>query len=181
MNSDKREQLFERILSSENLQNLLTIRDNRNLIDQNLLKESEKFVSLDRQSIKPKEEHLESTEQIDLNVKKFNELDEQLKKFIKNVKKQFKQTPQHCDQHQKFNKTPFSISINEFIQNDLSVPEVDSVIERDEITIQQHACNIDKIDKVMEMVKKFNYKEATLPVIEEINASILLLREVNKN
>lgn len=172
MNSDKR------ILSSENLQNLRFISDNRNSIDQSLLKESDKFVSLDRQSVNFKDANLESTEQMDLRVKKFNELDERFKKFTKNIKKQFKQTDKHCGLHQNSDQTQFSISFNKFIETDLSVPDVDSVIKKDDVLVQQHLQNIEKMDKVMETVKGYNYKEVNFSAADTVNDSISLLREV---
>lgn len=172
MNSDKR------ILSSESLQNLRFISDNRKLIDQSLLKESEKYVSLDRQSVKLREANLESTEQIELRVKKFNELDERLKNFTKNMKKQFKHMNKHCGLHQIGDPTQFSISLNKFIETDLSVPDVDSLIKGDEAIVQQHVNNIEKMNKVMEMVKGYNYKEVNFSAADTVNESISFLREV---
>lgn len=179
MNSNKFEEATKRILSSENLQNLRTIEDNRNLIDKNLLDESEKFVCLAPQSVKFREGKLESTEEVDFRVKKFNEIDERLKKFTKNMKKQFKQTDKHCQLHRKVEPpSELSVCVNEFIEKDLSVPNVDSVLKKDEAFFQQHESNIEKITKLMETVSGYKHDEVTLPAAVAVNDSIRVLYEV---
>lgn len=176
MNSDKYEGPTTQILNAENLQKFQTIRDNRSLINRDLLEQNFSFPTT--QSVNINNGKLEPTVNIDLRVKKFNEIDERLKKLIKNSKKQFKQTDQHCDIHRKVDTTESRSILNEFIERDFAVPDIESVLRRDEIVFQQHASNIEKIEELMATVKGYNYNELTLPAAEEVNEALEILREV---
>lgn len=181
MSLDKFEGLTNRILRSENLQNLQSIRYNRSLIDQDLLVESQTFVSFGVQSVKPKVSRLESTEEIDARVKKINDVDERLKKFVKIGRKQFKEADEHCDLHRNMDRPEFSVFLNKFTEKDLPVADVDSVLKRDEVVIQQHTSNFEKVNKLMEAVKEYKYKFADLPAAQLVTDATTFLREVITN
>lgn len=179
MSLDKFEQPTKRILSSENLRNFQSIADNRYLIDKNLLDESQKFISVAPQSVNVKERKMESTEEIDNRVRKFNEIDERLKKYTKNMKKQLRQTDKQCDLHRKVEMNELlAVGVNEFIEKDFPVVDIDSVLKADEVYLQQHESNIEKMNKLMNTVNGYKHDEATLPAAVEVNESIMVLCEV---
>ncbi len=181
MNPNKFEDLTNQILSSVNIHILQTIGDDHNLIDQNLLDDSQKFVSLDRKSVKLKVTQLESTDTIDNRVKKGNDLDERMKKFAKNMKRQAsKQRARHCDLHQSIEPIERAVLLNK-IKEKISPmpPDVEILLKRDEAVFQQHRANIEKVNKLMEAVKGYNYVEASLPAADAVNESIAFLREVS--
>lgn len=173
---DKFEEPTKRILSCDSLR---TIQDKRNLIDQNLLEESTKFLTPILQSGKFMETNkFEFTEEIDIRVKRLNKLDGLLKNL---KKKHVKPTATYCESHQKELPTESSVSVNTFLEKDFSPTDVESLIKKDADVVQQHATNLEKMKKFMLVTEGCNVDEPNLPASVIVRDSVTLIREVNRN
>ncbi|KAJ6647200.1 hypothetical protein Bhyg_02420 [Pseudolycoriella hygida] len=179
MSSLKFEEISKEILNNDNLTNLQTIKENRNLISQTLLAKHKELSSFDTKNCKLKERTQETREEIDQRVKGYNELQERLRKFIKTTRKKFKPTvDEHCKVHKNVMPTNFLDRLNNFLDKDLSVPDIHQSLRSDEETFMQHASNIESLNKLIESVKEHKIKEATLPSAKEVNDSVKLLCEI---
>ncbi|XP_037041715.1 uncharacterized protein LOC119078313 [Bradysia coprophila] len=176
MSSNNYAEQANRILSSENLQNVGTIE--QELIDRNLLHESERFLSFDRHSVAFKQTKVETTEQIDGRVKKCNELRERLKKFTKTMRKSFPQADRHCDKHQNANPIEVAELLNKLNEKEVPMPDLVNVLQADEAVFQQHKSNIEKVNKLMETVKGYECAIKTLPAVGMISETVTLLQEI---
>lgn len=178
MSSDKFQCLANSILNNKTVNENRNVRYDRNIIDQTLLQESLKFTSLDRNNVNLKGHKSESTDEVDIRIKKFNELQAQFKKFTKNMRKQFNSSDRRCDAHQQTDPMEVSVLLEKLKEEPKSVPDSESVLKKDETVIQQHKSNIEKVNKLMEAVKGYNHVESDLAAAKVVNDSIMLLREV---
>ncbi|KAG4070363.1 hypothetical protein HA402_006505 [Bradysia odoriphaga] len=176
MSSNNFAEQANRILSSENLQNIGTVK--QELIDRNLLDESERFLSFDRHNIAFKQTKVETTEHIDGRMKKCNELGERVKKFTKTMRKSFPRADRHCDLHQNANPIGVAELLNNLKKNEVPIPDLDNILKADETVLQQYKSNIEKVNKLMKTVKGYEYAVKTLPTIGMINESVTLLQEI---
>lgn len=177
MNSSHFEKQTNRIWSNEDLRNVRTI--DQELIDRNILDESERFLSIDRQNVVLKQTKIETTEQIDRRSKKCNELRERLRKFTKTMgKSNAPADSRHCVEHQTLEPIEMSKLLHRITKTEVPVPDLDDVLKADEAAFQQHKSNIDKVNKLMGTVTGFKYAETPLTSVGTVEASITLLHEV---
>lgn len=177
MSLDKFNEPASRIMNNEILRT--TIEDNHKFIDKNLLVELQNFVSTVPQTVKLANE-FESTEAIDIRVKKLNQLDERLKNFKKTLRNQVKRTDNSCELHPKVPSTNLSVHLSEFLEKDLPPKDIESVLKKDEDVIQQHVSNLEKMSKFFLATEGINVDQRDVPSAEMISERTTLLREVIK-
>lgn len=177
MSSDKFEGATKRILCNEQLNNWRSER-NPNLVDWEFLNEAQKYSSFDRSTVKLKETEVESTEQIALRTKKANELSARFKKFAKSMKKQHTHMDNSCGMHPQDEPTDISVLMNKLKKTAVPLPDPSDLCKMDEV-FQQHTSNIEKVIKLMEIVKGQDHVESPLPAADALSEASTLLRDVS--